>query len=390
MELPCYLPLNLEYLKGSTSSQEVLDKLIQHASDQGFLDFFESALEDSDWLQKEGKESFTLVLTFLLERYKTNRLTIEFVKKLTVLLQKYYSAINEILPEDLQVKGSSNTFMVNSLLLGALSHFLHEILISQVYVNKQAFLVLPSTDIPLEQLKEIIYSGTLAKIHIVSKDELLSLLKQGDSWHIDSLVYKASNSFKRYLTDENVFYFLNFSLKNHYFSLAHVCCTYLNHSLHEIRFAISELGDLQLDISKNSEETIAALLRIQLPIVDLGLHGPFINSSVQLLDQRLKSLDLSESSQPSEEFLDQISSLKSLNLTNCSWLSSAQLTRLLERLSSIEILILVGNPQLDIEAWSSLSFLSNLHFLDLSHCSLDEESKNFILLILSKSVKITY
>lgn len=380
MLLPSFLPSQLTHYNASVSEQTLFDELCKIPSH--LIVFFQYACDDETWSEQHGA-FMQASIAWLTEQGLKERLSPESIKSVAQSIQKHYSILNSYIIRNVAIQTKDKELHVNSLLISACSEYLHGLFYAQS--NGSLHFVLPLKTVTYDhivQINEFACTGTVAGIWKHSPSELFSLLQQSELFRIQGLSEICQETLKRYIDRNNV---LEVFLESHVKSrntLKQCCCDFFNTNQSDVRLdALTSLPahekrtilrPLAFEFFNFSDEAIDLFNQLKQLITHLICGGSLTEeagfSTVVKGCPQLISLDISRSRVFTERLMDIPQQLPQLDLSQCPWLTNANLKQMVTICPHIKKLNLTSNIQLTYVGWAELQKLHELIALDITRC----------------------
>lgn len=382
MRLPDLLPKKLEYCASAASLDVLYEQLIKKIEDAVL--FFENALEDETWTERNGEFIQRLLHHFSQLSIKGN-LNLILCARILTASRRHHAVLEGLIPEDVPIKLNDNEVVINNLFLQSSSGILRQIILKESSKEAfEAFFFPDLNSVDFISMREFVYTGQVRELWRRGIDELIQLLRQADAWHLEGLVQLCEESLVRYITNENVNKMLIMAYHKHWESLKQATIKFINHADSGLRLYSFKIGHLGVEFLDFSEGTLKRFDELKSIITELACSGqtaedPLFGTVMKKV-VRLFGVDISGTLKYNENFLEIPRQIESLNLSQCSWLNRDDLKDFARLCPEIQRLGLASNIQLNYVTWGELQKFRMLKYLDLSNChQIKNEDLNIIL-----------
>lgn len=382
MRLPILLPEKLKYTAIAETDRDLYSMLVKMPPD--FVIFFESACEDETW-GSEHSELLKMMLNWITQQFYQDKVESEYAVRILKTIQAHHGLLDELISRNLSfiIEGSSRP--VNSFLWGANSDKLRTLLRRECRDKYTNTLTLP--EIPQElfdQLDQFMLTGTVYDLTTKSKDQILQLMQQALIWELTDLVQQCEKSLKKYINHENIFDLLIMAHKKRLSILRQACFDFVNALEAGVFFKSSDMNSLILGFENFREKALNIFEKFRKNLTHLAFPNDVSSDETMIMVMQkvpdIRGIDLTLSSEWSENFLEIPSQIKEINLSQCGWLTPDNMSALFLRCPHIEGLSLAHDSHLHYSAWSQLKNLRQLDSLDISNCDrLEDEEFRLIL-----------
>ncbi|MEC7840338.1 MAG: hypothetical protein VX777_09905 [Chlamydiota bacterium] len=372
MDLPILLPHHLDYIKGSSSAEDILLLLNNNPAD--LIVFFEKACSDEAWAM--ANTSFMRgLLELLTNDFFAGILDIEIANRAKNCIHEHYKVLYKQIPKDVSVVVGEKLLAANSMLLGTNSSLLLDILRREcIETGKKTLTLRSSSEVFLEAALEYIHSGRIKELWKKDQYLVLKVLKEAANWEMDGMVSFCASVFSRYLHKGNALRFLKISHEEGWYALKLACIDYINKMKKEVIFHNIDNNSLSLEFVNLRDEALDVFEDIKKDVTHLSFHGELSDDpsfSYALKNSpSLVEVDISQTQHYSDRLFDIPIHIKSLNLSMCPWLTTANLAKILFHCSNLHTLLISSNTQLDYSCWPLLAHLKQLENLDVGKCNI--------------------
>lgn len=369
MYFPSLVPENLHAYKSSLSEEELYNRLVKNTTD--LISFFDVASDDETWAD-EHSNFMRKLLEWLTNEDFNERLTREQNNTISRVIWRHYSVLGPLLPQNIEIKLKDAVTMVNSLLLVHVSDFfLHHIRECRK-TDKMSFLLSYVSEEVFSPIREYISSGAIVNLWRKGQEDLLILLKQANAWRVDGVAELCERSLFKYLDQNNVLQMLEMSIVEHWPILKMGCINYINKNFVGFQLSETSIERLAFKFENFTDETLDFFKRVQHLVTDLIFSGTLTENPtfgyVVRQCPKLRLLDLSTTARYSNYFSEIPSSIQSLILAQCQWVSHESLRQFSVYCPNIEELSFANNIQMNFTDWGELLKFKLLKKLDLSRC----------------------
>lgn len=371
MELPALLPKKFVFVSKAENDQALFQRLLRSTED--LVAFFEAASADETWCEKH-EDFIKLTLGWLTNQFFQDKLDLDFANRIKEAFQAHYPILHSLLPRNILVQTKGNTYEANSLMLGASSSYLKDLLIRECRDKNQRILVL--SNINEEQISYLInymHTGNLRDLWRHERQEILSLLKAATKWHLEELSRECQQILKRYLTKDNLVETLILAQKMRWFYLKQAACAYHNQLELGSNLYARDMEHLGFEFFNFLDKTWTLFLHLAPWITHLifrnrlTLDRQFGESLKKC--SNLISLDISGTEEESP-YLEAIpKKLQELLAARCSWLKDENFASINAFCPALNRLDLSQNTQLSYKAFGELKKFLSLKSLNLSLCN---------------------
>jgi hypothetical protein len=401
MQFPVFLPLELASYKKFNTPLEVFEALKSNLDDAVL--FFEVGCEHESWCQQpDGKELMKLLFLWLTEMFFQRKLSLIQLELIANSVHGKYKMLEDILPLDISFKIGADSIPANSLMFGASSDLIRDIIWRQGLEKNQTVVPLNVSPVIFEQFKEYIYTGIIEYLWKEEPKEILNVIRRAGQWHIAGLAEFSAAVFRRYFALHNVVEYLLMAHHEVLFSLKYEACSFLNKQGYGITLIPREANELDVEIEAFTDEGITILSEIGGILTHITCHSIALESEdfINLIKkkERLIGLNLADTSSIRSELIDILPNVKDLNLSNCNWVNDGVMIRIIVRTAGLIHLKLAENIQLTFRTWGALASLPQLSTLDISECRnfdddeldlLSTSSSHLVKLLIAGCTKIT-
>lgn len=387
MHLPAILPPELGFLSAVQSEQELMAVVLARSTEQRVL-FFDAAASDGNW-SEQHLPLLSALLDDFTQLFLTRQLSPELLVRISQSIHRHYRVLNAAIPKDLAIDVRGRHFDGYSLLFGAESESLRELMLDRAPDTKGRVmpLQLGVTSLPVfETVADYVKTGRDTELLTKSKDELLEILVQAVEWRMPEFRALCIQALKHYIDPQVTIELLATSQYYHMADLRAVCCERWNQFV--TGFLLESQGEDELAVViSHYHEIERPLLESVVPLVTrFALRGNAAQDplAIALLQQarRIKCLDLSETNACLPAVIDAAPLVIELRLASCYWLEGKRLLELMTRFPTLRRLDLGGNTHFDDDVWFRLRDQHQLEALRLAHCHQLEDKDLFTIVAL--------
>lgn len=380
MELPALLSHSLSKYAIAEDDSALLSQLIDRPID--LILFFEQACEDETWCE-EHSEFIESALNWFTSQFFLGRLSLESALKVVQAFHKHYSVLKNMLGRDLTVNDAHTTIQANSLLMGASSRVLRDIIRRECRDREDTVLNITGiSETDLMLFMEHIETGNIAGLWKYDKQQLFKLLRQAQKYDLLDAAKNCQEVLRRYVNRSNVIEMLIMAHNESWEHLEQICCDLINAEARGVKLETvtkkfghvtsKERKPLSFEFLDFNDISLDLFDKLSHLVTHLVCSGVLINdpefSRIMRTCRKLVSLDISRTYGFSEYLREMPSSLQELNLSNSPWLNGPYMRQIFQVVPHLSQLILSNNLQLNYAAWSELQHLRELMVLDVSHC----------------------
>jgi len=376
MEEPDFLPTNLKKYASCASDRQLFQSLSPRLDD--LISYFETGCDDVTWANRHRK-FLALVLRWCSRNYFSNRLPRHKAMVIVAIIRKYYALLApELLffPSfyyTIKIKAFDEVHDVNCLLFGVESDYFRNLFRSS-FENFTYFCQIKSGNLfQFLLVKEYLNTGDIGELWRLDFDQLKALMRLARIWFLPGLLEKCSEIIKRYIDRDNVVATILEAHRLQYLSWKNEAFQFFNDHEKGLQFIPADNeSELRIQVLDLKHDTINCFNQFASEVthlsmdVDLALEP----AGKDLIDScpRLKGFDMSGSRTPLQNFGFLPSNLIELNLSACTWIHGNHIRVIAQNFLYVKKLELAGNVQLGFSAWSELSRMHHLTFLNLSGC----------------------
>lgn len=379
MLMPALLPEELSRYSKAENETALLQML--RTSPKDFVAFFECAAEDETWSERHGTFMHNAMEWFTVHSLQ-GRLNTEWIQRVARSIREHYFILRPYLPCNLTFEVQSKSLAVNSLLFMESSEFFHDLIRNRFFGNQAMSISL--NELPLdifEMLQEFVSTGNVVSIWKHDQTALLRILQYATEVRVEGLMHLCADTLKRYLNRDNVVDLLIMSYEKSWKYLRDHCFDFLNEQSWGVKFENpeayqsaehSEKKFLVFEFREFSDTALGLFERLKFLITHLTCGGTLIEeaafSIVIKACPQLRLLNISYTRDFSDRLYEIDPSLQELDLSNCPWLSSDALRKMVAICPNLRRLALTSNVQLAFTGWGALQKLPHLTGLNISRC----------------------
>jgi|GEM_PF-1585071 len=368
MEMPVFLPSNLEFCRSASSEAELFNLTTLRFIDS--LNFFKVAADDETWCE-EHPDFIKKILLFFTDASFKDKLSAFSKAEVQQKIQEHYKILYPSLPLNISFNVEGNIIAENSLLFSSASLFF-EMLIRNECLNKKAS-ELKLTRISFDFFKiieEFVTTGDASTLWKHEENVLKKLRGDISPFGLRKLEGLIEISLKRYIHQYNALSTLIGADHNGWIVLRHACYEYINEMKLGFMFHESTIKFLAFEFFEFNNSSIDAFKVVKSLITHLFFSGKLIEKQEfsEVVNQcpLLNYLNLAMSAVFSDRIFDVPGELPGLGLSSCNWLNKNSFRLIINKFSYLKELKLSDNIQLDYNTWGLISLLRNLSSLDIS------------------------
>jgi len=370
MDLPAFLPKNLAYASSETSDRNLLQRLMQSPKD--LIAFFEYACDDETWSEAHA-DFMKEAIAWITQQFYQDKLFADLAARAAVKIREHSSLLLAFVPTNLTISFNGAKKEVNSLLWGASSEYLRNMIRQQCRDKETQTLDFEDLhQVVFDQINEFLCTGTVEKLPTKDQHEILEVLKKARQWGLADLESLCQEQLKKYVTRSNVVEILLQAHEEDWDQLKCYCIDVINGFDAGVRFSKTPPGVLAMEFLNFHGDALDIFqicrfyithLRCDHNLTDQEEFSDLIHRCPNLI-----SLDISGSHSFSDRLLDIPDTLNELDLSSCEWLSHKELDKIINICPNLLSLHLANNTQLRYSSWSLLTNLARLESLDISRC----------------------
>lgn len=372
MLMPATIPKNLQGLAKNTNPAQLLEALISQPNN--LLLFFESACDDQTWCE-QFPDFLHELMKWLTANFAKGQLSLDVAKRIATIIHEHSSILNSLIPNDIVFIVQRKKVPVNSLLYSASSDFFYALIKRHLdeNINKKIQVKLPGISYQgFRRIDEFVNEGQVNSLWREESDFLFKMLQEALSVGLFVLGKLCEVSLIRYISKDNVFEILFESHAKGWYILEKECLRFITKLHHDVVVALEENGQVSMEFLEFSENSMEVFYRIKnlinLIICRGVLSEHLLFGEVLKNCPHLKTVDIAETRNFSEQLYHIPVQITELNLSTCEWLSDELLPVMISICPGINKLKLSSNVQLTYKGWIELQELKNLIDLDISRC----------------------
>lgn len=372
MLLPALLPQQFSCYRLAKTPEELLKALTSAPSD--LLTFFVAACEDLTWSENNPK-LLKEFISWLTKQHMASTLPTTYFQEAAAAIRAHYEDLREIIPQNLALIISENSFPTNTLLLATSASFFSSLIHRQCRIGKK-------TSIPLnnDKLTPRLFSFVLEYVHTEAvellwreeAEQILALHDLADSWNLEGLQQLCVEIYKRYLTEENVLKTLLQAHRKGWKAMRLQCMDFISSTDMGIYFVPGPIESLFFAFSQCHDKSRNLFLEAANAITHLICRGeialhPFMSEAVGRCPL-LRGIDIAASEEYPELLELLPGDLSYLNISESPWLDKDTFRALAISYPNVEKLILHRCNTISNGSWGILSRWALLRSLDISDC----------------------
>lgn len=365
MRLPLYIDPEFKSLEACSSERDLYEKL--SGTPDRLARFFIQVVVDETWAASH--EAFmALSLAYFTTLYIQDRISMGAIKEVVKAFHKHHSVLSRILPRNYQIKVANELFLVNPMIVGAMSPYLQDLM-----NNPSNRTGLHLSDISSESAKVLFHymeEGSWEGIWRYDRREIELWLSLVERFKLVGLTDEFQGAFVKYADLNNVSEMLLSSIQKRRTTLKKALIDYFNREVSVAKlYDLGEAG-LGFEFLDAHDKALGFFKELLSKIGEVKLSGALPKNGWLFEElskgDKIVSLNLSQS----EVFNDALFSIPrrvcSLNLSRCEWLSDALFKEIARKLPWISKLDLSYNTQLTLRAWVELKSLAKLEELNIT------------------------
>ena len=364
------LPEHLSQYAGIEDSEALIEALTAKPSD--FIPYFECACQDETWAAAHGEfitKAIALATSYFMER----KLNAEELQRVIATIQRHYDALEPFIYYDVTFTVGDKKIKGNAMLYAAHCDYLDNA-IRQIYVrDADNQLEIVNVDPKVFLLVEhYIRNGNIDDFRRRGVEQMLNLLWRASAWQMSDLRDRTQELIIRLLTLENVFELLRLATEEDWKLIKTACTTLINESAMGILVEDRGTRLLSLELLDFKDKTLDKFNLLKGLVTHLIIGGaltddPFFSKAIKSCPKMI-SLDISRSFSFNQRLLEIPETLLQLDISQCQWLTSTVLRRLLKLFPHLEKLTIACNDQINYQGWAELRNAKKLRMLDISRC----------------------
>ena len=371
MQLPALVPKSLEYTSQIADDEALFKSLVKEPPD--LIKFLVRAVADESWAEEHAK-FMSLALSWVTNQFFQDKLMMKFAQRLGKALRAHYSVNSSFLPMNLTLKLKDRDLQVNSLIYGASSEYVRELIRRECRDRHRSILVLKDISQHIFRvLHDFVTTGSYLDIIHLEKPQVYRLLRLAMLWQLDELSKACQDVLKHYITRENVFDVLLRSYLRQRVHLLLSSMEFLNSLNAGFRLEDRGIDFMVFEFKEFSTSALEAFEKLRPYITHLVASGSVPEESlfptVIKKCPKLVCIDLSRTNQFSDNFKELPRALPELELAACLWLTNEYLEKIIEICPELTRLSLQSDVRLDAAGFGALKKLEGLRELNLTRCT---------------------
>lgn len=368
MRWPFDVPDSLDYGKVCETPEHLFAALHRHSVHDMVL-FFEWACKDHTWIQRGGKATLSLLMSYFNQHYAQGEMELPLARRVSSAVHEHSAFLKEVFQEDIEFLLDEKSVPVSSLLIGIESSEF------ALIIAKREGGVIALHGISLDDFlltKEFCYTGEIVNLWRKEPAEIIELIRFAQHWKINGLSYFAANVFKRYIDKDNFLNCFLMSEEQGLDSLSAICCQKFGDLAGGANIHLEANGRLFVDLYVFSDFGRVILNQLASRITHLRCHAPACED-IQLLDlfhhlDFLDSFDLSETAFINQQLPLYFPSVRILNLSHTGWLRDDSFLSILKCSPHLIELDISGSSELTFRSIGAIGVLPDLKKISLNFC----------------------
>lgn len=367
MQLPVFLPKELEYLRAVANETELFAEVTGNR--ERAVQFLQVAGEEEAWAGSHP-DFMKKLLKWLNELFYRDQLNIELAEKVQAIMHDETAALAPYLFYDMKVKMGDEEEVASSLLLAMASpYFLR--LVRQMAARNERILKLPAIEpFVVRSIFELLHKGA-HNLWRKPQEELEQILTQCQLWDLKEIADECEELLVRYVKLDNVVDILLKARKKRWFLLESAATHVYNEQELGLKLYAPEHGVLAAEFLDLKElTTLHAYEKVASLISICKFNGRLASdpdlATVLKMTPHLTGLDFTETDAPPHALKDLSLNITSLNLKRAHWLSDEWVEKLVELYPHLSRVNLEDVTWVGIGTWSALATLPSLCDLDLT------------------------
>lgn len=382
MRMPFFIPVELSYCSSASTSQEILQILLQHTIDD-LLAFFVAGCRDETWTAGEGGDVMHHLLQWLNQESYFRRIPENMAVEAASAVQAHFKTLQPFFHYDIVFIVENEKIPSSSLMFSAFSTVFRDVIRTQGSEKKEKNIYLDDISTSrFHQFAEFIYTGKIEYLWREEPEEIFQVIPDAARWGIEGLEAYASSIYQRYIERINVLDVLRLSHDERLPSLQRECCIFISQQNYGIEIESLSDATLFVSLSRYTDAADEILQQIHPLMSHLSLKGEgALDQRSVIFIQSLSTLqlfDVSHTTQIHSALPEAVPDAMELNVQGCSWLSDEIFFQLVARCPSLMKLNISDNEQLTFRSWAALSSIYNLGALHLSHCMISDDDLDLI------------
>ncbi len=367
MEMPLFLPTRLQHYGSAVDDTKLFTLLVKNRAE--LLDFFEYASDHETW-SEDHSEFMGLALDWFTLHFFENRLMLEDARRVAKKVQEHFSVLSPYLPKNIAFDVKGVIFSVNSLLFGAASPLVQELILHEYRDKSQDLVKLQGISVTVfRSIEESVMTGNVLDLWKQQEEELIQIHRQASSWGFTYLAHACEKILSRYIMRGNVYEKLLEAHRNQWTVLQKYCCDYITdldlgcrvQAIEEtLSFEFLEYVGSAIDIFEKLKHTITHLIFRKRLLEDF-MFRDYVNQC-----PLLKGLDIDNSYTYDENLQSVPQTVIELDISSCGWLRPIHFPLLASAFPHLKKLIIRNNILLNYASWGQLVLFPELIDLDIS------------------------
>ncbi len=370
MQLPLLLPKQLTYCQSAGEDDALYTLLLKSPPD--LVLFFEVACEDQTWSARH-RDFMSKTLSWLTIQFFQDSLAMEYAQRAAKAIRTHFREMNPYVLLNILVKLKDKDLPINSLLYGASSQPLRELIRRECRDMKKMLLKLPdATYLYFDTIDDYVTKGEKNEVYRKEKETVIKILNQALQWELYELADVCEDFLKRYITRSNM---VELTLEAHqkgWQKLRQSCFEYINNLKIGVRFPNSDKERFAFEFLEFNDEALAIFEKVKGVVTDLicgqDLAEEESFGKVIKMCPKMICLDLGHSDAFTDGMKEIPRLLLELALPACPWLDDEPLGTLIQTCRNLRRLVLTSDSKIGPAGWSKLQKLVQLKELDVTRC----------------------
>lgn len=367
--LPALLPKELAFLR---QERDLFQKLTEEPI-QLFLPFFLAACDDLTWCERNSSFMQALITWITQQQLRGSGISNTFFLSAAKALRARYLELKELIAHNITVIVENSSFVTNSWLLASSSSFFAALIYRQCRIAKKSSLTLEESDLTaalFELILEYVHTASVLLLWRQEPESILALHALADNWELIELREQCVETYKRYITEENVLEILLLAQERGWELLRQKCIDFVNQAPMDIFFLPSPMGQLFFGFNDCHDKTRAYFTQCAEKITHLICHSslafhPFMRQAL-LTAPQLCGLDIAKTADYPDLLDFAPPNLRYLNISECAWLDNEQLRGLTVLFPDIEELVIQRSAGITAVGWGFIAKWKKLRRLDVT------------------------
>jgi hypothetical protein len=382
------LPHEFIDLRSLTNLDELL-KALRTYSDEQVVSFFEWAGRNEEW-SVPHLEVMKRISLWINHEFMINRFAHYLAVRIVSIIQDHYDSLKPCLLFDLTLTVDGKNIQSDVFMFAVQSDFFLNLLRRSLQAKKsrddhRIVIPLQRVSFPVvDQINTYILTGGIQQLSQSEPSFVLDVLRQATAWQLVQLAVLCSNILERYLDNKNIANQLIIAHQEKLLEFEEVCFNLIRSWQIGYEFYIEKEKGLAIKITEITEkgqkliEHIGPLIK-EIKASNMTTQENF--AEILAFCPSLQNLDISYLPQVHQNVIEALINIKELNLSHCPWLDATNLQMIIQRLPRLKRLNLAHNDRLEELAFSHISLLKELIYINLSFCHAMDDHNLFAIML---------